>query len=203
VHALAIGAREHAFVEARQHADAFAQGALEVELAPHGAFGDRGDLWLQAGEVRELVQAFDRDRGRIHVGHQKPLAAMGRRHDGNIDRLVREGLAQGRLVSGAFAGDLGRAVGRQPAWAGGNAQRIGGKCKIGRGQRADLRIGDQDEDLLHGRAALPGAGRKGNRGVHSAAASSMSFSAMSSGRVLLRPSQRRKKRWHHFSIIGS
>ena len=43
-----------------------------------------------AGEIRKFVDAFLTDQRRIHIRHQKALAAMGERLDDDVDRLVRE-----------------------------------------------------------------------------------------------------------------
>ena len=61
---------------ARQQRDALAQRRREIQLALHGALGDRGDLRLEPGIVGELVDAFLPDDRRIHVGDQQPLFAV-------------------------------------------------------------------------------------------------------------------------------
>ena len=68
--------------------DALAQRRLEFDLAAHRAFGDRGDMRLQPGEIGQFVDAFLADHGGIHV-RQKKLLAPGRDrlHD-NVDRQV-------------------------------------------------------------------------------------------------------------------
>ena len=54
--------------KALQQRHALAQRRLEVDLSAHGALGDRGDMGLEPGEVRQLVDTFLADHGRIHVG---------------------------------------------------------------------------------------------------------------------------------------
>ena len=75
--------------QALQQFDAGAQRRLEIEFAIHGARGDRGDLVLDADGVGQLVDAFLLDHGRIHVGDQQALAAVGERDQGDIDRACR------------------------------------------------------------------------------------------------------------------
>ena len=76
-------------------ADAGPQRLLEIELAVHGARGDRGDLRLDADGVGELVDAFLLDHGRIHVGDEQPLAAIGERHEGDVDGPAGDQRARG------------------------------------------------------------------------------------------------------------
>ncbi len=92
------GARLHAFVEAApdiahgqagEQGDARAQGAGEIGLAAHGGFGHLGHLRPAADEVGELVDAFDRDHRRIHVGDEQPLAAPCDRLHRAVDRVAR------------------------------------------------------------------------------------------------------------------
>ena len=104
--------------QALQQADALAQRGLELDLAAHGAFGDRGDLLLQAEFGGELVDAFLADHGGIHVGDEQALgAAVGLLHH-DVDRRV-EGDAQflgDRLLVAGVGGeaDVGGDAGRQP-----------------------------------------------------------------------------------------
>ena len=84
-HALGIGAFQRVQLQALEHADALAQRRLEFELAAHGAFGDGGDLRLEAGHVGQLVQAFDIDDGGIHVGDQQFLAAAAWRDQIDVE----------------------------------------------------------------------------------------------------------------------
>ena len=71
---------------ALQQGDALAQSRLEIDLAAHRAFGDRGDMLLETDEGGELVDAFLADHGRIHVGEEQRLAARRRRLDDDVDR---------------------------------------------------------------------------------------------------------------------
>ncbi len=72
-------------VEALEQGHPRPQGALEVELAAHRPRGDGGDLSLDAHRIGELVDAFLLDHGRIHVGDQQPLAAIGEGQEGHVD----------------------------------------------------------------------------------------------------------------------
>ncbi len=81
---LGPGARLHAFVEAApdvaqrqsgEQGDTRAQGAGEIDLAAHGGFGHPRHFRLAADEIGELVDAFDGDHRRVHVGNEQPFAA--------------------------------------------------------------------------------------------------------------------------------
>lgn len=86
----------HRNVEPGEQADALAQGRLELDLAAHGALGDRRDTVLQAKLAGKLVDALLSDHGGIHVGDQKPLAPRPVRLHENVDRAIRDGLTQVR-----------------------------------------------------------------------------------------------------------
>ena len=109
---LGPGARPHALLKAApdiaerepgEQGDARAQGSGEIGLATHGGFGHPGHLRLAADEVGELVDAFDRDHRRIHVGDEQPLAAP-------LDRLHR---AVGAMRGGNLPRDRPRDGKRQ------------------------------------------------------------------------------------------
>ena len=72
--ALGEAAFDHRLVQALEQRDARVERGFEIELAAHRALGDRGDLRLDAGIVGELVDAFDGDHRRIHVGDEQRLA---------------------------------------------------------------------------------------------------------------------------------
>ena len=91
---------QHLVDDADRHAlqqrDALAQRRLELDLAAHGAFGDRCDMGLQPGKIRQLVDAFLADHGGIHVGEKKLLAPERCRLHDDVDRQVAARLAQAR-----------------------------------------------------------------------------------------------------------
>ncbi len=99
--------------QALEHRDPLAQCRLESDFAAHGALGDRGDLGLHAGEIRQFVHAFLADHGGIHVGEEQPLAAVGGRLHDHIDAFGKgaQFLGEAALVkSRACAkGDVGGA----------------------------------------------------------------------------------------------
>ena len=66
---------DHPRVEALEQGDAGVERGLEIELAAHRPLGHRRDLGLEPGIIGELVDAFDADHRRIHVGDEQPLAA--------------------------------------------------------------------------------------------------------------------------------
>ena len=85
---------DHADRHVLQQRDALAQRRLELDFAAHRAFGDGGDMRLQAGEIGQFVDAFLADHGGIHVGQKKLLApGRDRLHD-NVDRQVAARLSQ-------------------------------------------------------------------------------------------------------------
>ncbi len=72
------------------------QRRLERDLAAHGALRDRRDLRFEADIVGELVDAFLRDHGRVHVGEEQALAPLPRRLRNDVDRRSGERRAQRR-----------------------------------------------------------------------------------------------------------
>ena len=87
--------------------DALAQRRLELDLAAHGALGDRGDDGLQPGHVGEFVDAFLADHGRIHVGDDEALAPLGEPLHHDIDgrvanRRLRPGWPRRSLGAGKW-----------------------------------------------------------------------------------------------------
>jgi hypothetical protein len=99
---------DHADRQALQQRDALAQRRLELDLAAHRAFGDPGDMRLEAGEVRQFVDAFLADHGGIHVGQKKLLAPGGLRLHDNVDRQIAARLAQAVLDGADVAALEGR-----------------------------------------------------------------------------------------------
>lgn len=65
------------FLKPHQHRHALPQRLGEVDLAPHGAFGDGGGDFLTARPRRQLVQGFVGDDGAIHVGDEKRFPPPG------------------------------------------------------------------------------------------------------------------------------
>ena len=61
---------------------------FEVEFTPHGARRYFLDVVSDACHHAEFVDAFLLDHGRIHVGDEQALSAVGERHDGEIDRVM-------------------------------------------------------------------------------------------------------------------
>ena len=99
-HPLLAAAIDHARVEPLEQRNPRIQRRLEIEFAAHRPLGDLGDVRLDPGIVRQLVDAFDGDHGRIHVGHQQPLGAMLGRLDDHVDARDQplERRARTRLV---------------------------------------------------------------------------------------------------------
>ena len=85
---------DHADRQILQQRDALAQRRLEFDLAAHRAFGDGGDMRLQAGEIGQFVDALLADHGGIHVGQKKLLAPERDRLHDNVDRQVAARLLQ-------------------------------------------------------------------------------------------------------------
>ena len=77
-HPLEIDALERRFAEPLQQRDARDKRLCEVEFALHRALGDRGDLGFQPVHVCDLVDAFDGDQRRIHVGDDQPVVGETR-----------------------------------------------------------------------------------------------------------------------------
>ena len=75
---------DHRLVEPREQGDPRVERRLEVELAAHRLLGDRGHLGLDPGIIGQLVDAFDRDHRRIHVGGEQLLRRRGRRLDDHV-----------------------------------------------------------------------------------------------------------------------
>ena len=88
---------DHADGQALQQRDALAQRRLEFDFAAHRALGNGGDMRLQAGEIRQFVDAFLPDHGGIHVGQKKLLAPESPRLHDNVDRQIAARLAQAVL----------------------------------------------------------------------------------------------------------
>ena len=61
--AFAIGCLERRQFQPLEHGDPSRQCAFEIKLAPHRPFGDRRDLGLEPGKIRQLVEAFLTDDG--------------------------------------------------------------------------------------------------------------------------------------------
>ena len=79
----------------------------KVQLTLHRALGDVGNLVLQAREIGQLVDAFGRDHGRIHVRHEHPRHAGRMIADQQVNRreLGVEHAAQGgggAVIGGDF-----------------------------------------------------------------------------------------------------
>ena len=82
---------------------------LERDLAPHRREGHIPDLVRDAGQLRQLVDAFLPDHRRVHVGEQQPLAAARGIDQGDIDRPRRQRPPQLLLAHGrhqAFEDEL-------------------------------------------------------------------------------------------------
>lgn len=62
--------RKIGFGEPLEQTHALDQSGFEIKLAAHRALGDIGDAILHAGKIRKLVDAFDSDHRRVHVGDQ-------------------------------------------------------------------------------------------------------------------------------------
>ena len=97
---------DHADRQVLQQRDALAQRRLEFDFAAHRAFGDRGDMRLQPGEIGQFVDAFLADHGGIHVRQKKLLAPDRDRLHDNVDRQV----AARRLQAGFDRLDVVRAL---------------------------------------------------------------------------------------------
>ncbi len=139
--------------QAREQADAPAQGRLEGDVAAHRLLGDRGHMLADPGEGGELVDAFLADQGRIHVGDQEAfLPARQRLHD-HVDRLAGEGRFDRRPLGPELADEdeVGGDILAEPAPAldaGEGLRRPVDRCFAERPARG---IGDQrgDEDGRH------------------------------------------------------
>lgn len=120
---------------ALQQGDALAQGRFELDLATHGTLGDFSDMFLQAHDGGQLVDAFLADHRRIHIGEEQRLAAGRRRLDDDVDR-----------GAGQFRADIGFELAR----VGGFREEVGSDRAIEHGRAAD---------------AGHGAGEAGEQGV--------------------------------------
>ena len=105
--------------QALEQRDALAQRRLELDFAAHRAFGDGGDMRLEAGEIGQLVDAFLADHGGIHVGQQKllaPAAPAGctTMSIGRSPRASRRRATMARDVLAAGKGDVDRDFVEQP-----------------------------------------------------------------------------------------
>ena len=79
--------------EPGEQRNALAQRALELDLAPHGARRDGGDLLAQPGEVGDLVDQLLADDRALHVGDEELLApARAVRHEVDVDGRTGERL---------------------------------------------------------------------------------------------------------------
>ena len=87
-----------------QHAHAFAEGFLEVDLPVHCAGGDGGDLFPDAGDIGELVEGFAGDDGAVHVGDQQAFAASTRPDEDGVHRGAVQGSADEVHVGGGGQG---------------------------------------------------------------------------------------------------
>ena len=88
------------FRQPLEQGHAAAQRLFKVEFSAHGAFRDLGDLRFDTGIVGELIDAFDRDHSRIHVGDDQAARAVGRLLD---DRI---GTIKGTLNGGPDGGSI-------------------------------------------------------------------------------------------------
>ncbi len=75
--ALGKTARDGILFQSGEQCDPLRQRLGKRQFAAHGAFGDVGDLGLQSGEVRQLVDAFLPDHGRVHVGNEQVRGGKG------------------------------------------------------------------------------------------------------------------------------
>ena len=89
--------------EALQHRHAFAERGLEVELAIHGTGGDGGDLLLQAGKVRQLVQRLAVTMVLSMSAISRRLRRLGCGRDRSTARPGQGGAGGGQACSGASA----------------------------------------------------------------------------------------------------
>jgi len=89
------GYLERPLLKPLEHRHALLQRLGEVDLAPHGAFGDGGGVFLAARPRRQLVQGFGGDDGAIHVGDEKRFPPPGGGLRQQVHRRPRQGLAHG------------------------------------------------------------------------------------------------------------
>src|SRR5262249_14250963 len=93
--------------------DALAQALRIVELAAHRLRGERRDLALAAGDVAELVDAFDGDQRRVHVHREEleigeaPTLGDEREVDALLLAVRRDAIGRRRLADAPrVLGDL-------------------------------------------------------------------------------------------------
>ena len=92
---------------------------LERDLAAHRAFGDGGDMRLEADEIGKFVDAFLTDHGGIHVGDQQHLAPMCQRLHHDVDfavQCVAQPVGQRAQIGAGCRreGDVGRQIPVEP-----------------------------------------------------------------------------------------
>ncbi|SDG47064.1 tRNA dimethylallyltransferase [Pelagibacterium luteolum] len=147
--------------EALEQGDAGVEGGFKIEFAAHRAFGDLGDLGLEAERVGEFVDAFLLDHGGIHVRDEELLAPVGERDMSGVDGLAAEHVAGDvERIGGAGRYDLAGDALRKPVdfAMGLFVDRLNERA----GERWFVGIGDQDEN---GHTQKPMAGRKNRRAV--------------------------------------
>jgi hypothetical protein len=154
--ALAIDLVEHRDRKPGEQSDARLEGGAKVELAVHGAPRDRRHFGLDPEHVGQLVDALDRDHGRVHVADQQSLDPIRRRDRADVDRAAVDcgpgALGQGRHLS-ARDRKLAGFVLRQPARPGAEQPLdLGHQRAI---ERRPLGVGDQTDDMGHGCAPGP------------------------------------------------
>jgi hypothetical protein len=123
----------------------------EVELAVHGPARDRADLRFDPEVIGRLVDAFDRDHGRVHVAHQEALAARCGRHDLDIVGQIAERRLRSRadlLACGSLDQQLAGLVLGQPARRAADRPLQHGNGRAI--QRRPLRIADEAYGMSHG-----------------------------------------------------
>lgn len=149
--------------DAFQQPNALSQRRLEFELAAHGAFGDLGDLLLQADIGGELVDALLADHGRIHVGEEQALAAGRGRLDDDVDGGAGKRLAQDRFELARIV-RIREEVGRDLA-----VEALGPGCRGGGTQACEQAIVEQ---------GLTMGGDEGGDERHDGAGSEVKYSAV-------------------------
>ena len=139
---------DHALWQSGEQRDPLAKRGLEGDLAAHRPFGDFRHLFANAGESRELVDAFLTDQRRVHVGDEEALQTPFGRLDDNVDRFVRErvfeGLADCRWRS--LEEKIGRRAFVEPAPGLKTARALRRPCDQRIAERRFLRVGDQRGD---------------------------------------------------------
>ena len=99
---------QHAHIQALEQRHALLETGAEVQLATHGAFGDRRHLLTYASRLGQLVDDFGLDQRRIHVEYRQAAVAAEQVIflEGNVD-------AQ-RLRQGEEIGTQGLGIARHP-----------------------------------------------------------------------------------------